>query len=295
MLTERFQRALGKAFGDGVRRRGPGHPAQPVRRLPGQRGARAGQEAGREAEGRRPADRRASRPRRRRRSAGDQRAGVRQRPAGRRLDRRPGRPPRRPARRTHPGATDDPGRLLGAQRGQGDARRPPAHHRRRRRARPHAGAPRPPRDPAEPRRRLGDAVRDAHRAPAGRRRGLPRGAAARHRPQRLLRRGERRVRGRRGVRDQGPGQGGPPPGRRRRHPAPLGRAGRPVQAVLQPRLLDAGRHAHRRRTWPASRRTTTSSPRSATSSRPRASRRSATARCASSSTATPAARASRSR
>ena len=38
-----------------------------------------------------------------------------------------------------------PDRLLGAQRGQGDARRPPAHHHRRRRAGPDAGAPRPPR------------------------------------------------------------------------------------------------------------------------------------------------------
>ena len=65
-----------------------------------------------------------------------------------------------------------PDRLLGAQRRQGDARRAPAHHRRRRRPGPDARAPRAPRGPAEPHRRLGHAVRHAHRAPPRRGRGL---------------------------------------------------------------------------------------------------------------------------
>ena len=51
-----------------------------------------------------------------------------------------------------------------------------------------------------------------------------------------------------------------PPGRRRRHPAPLGRAGRPVQAVLQPRSTRPSASRSPTTTWPASRRTTTSSP-----------------------------------
>ena len=57
-------------------------------------------------------------------------------------------------------------RLLGAQRRQGDARRPPAQHRDRRRPGAHAHVRRPPGRPREPHRRLGDAVRHADRAPA---------------------------------------------------------------------------------------------------------------------------------
>ena len=62
-------------------------------------------------------------------------------------------------------------RLLGAERRQGDARRPPAldDHRRRARARCSTFAG-PRRDPREPHRRLGHAVRDADRAPARHRR-----------------------------------------------------------------------------------------------------------------------------
>ncbi len=57
--------------------------------------------------------------------------------------------------------------LLGAEPGQGNARRPPAldHHRRRRGA--GAGVPRRHRDPPEPRRRLGHPVRHADGLPAG--------------------------------------------------------------------------------------------------------------------------------
>ena len=79
----------------------------------------------------------------------------------------------RPERRRRPGerARDGRRRLLGAERRQGDARRAPAQHRHRRRARARARGARPPRDPPEPRRRLGHAVRHAHRAPARPRRG----------------------------------------------------------------------------------------------------------------------------
>ena len=112
---------------------------------------------------------------------------------------------------------EHPDRLLGAQRRQGDARRAPAHHGRRRRPGPHAGAPRPPRDPAEPHRRLGHAVRHAHRAPARRRGGLARGRACSS-PTRTpsTRRPARDFDGDRGVRRPGPGPGGLAPGRRPR-------------------------------------------------------------------------------
>ena len=62
-------------------------------------------------------------------------------------------------------------RLLGAQRGQGDARRAPAQHADRRRAGPGARVPRPRRAAREPHRRLGHALRHADRAPARRGRG----------------------------------------------------------------------------------------------------------------------------
>ena len=198
MLTERFQRALGKAFGDEYADADPVIRPSQFADFQANAALALAKRLGEQPRERRPADRRAPRPRRASPEApeisGPGFVNVRLTDAwiAAEVDR-----PRRPPRRTHPGAADDPRRLLGAQRRQGDARRPPAHHRRRRRARPHPGAPRPPRHPAEPRGRLGHAVRDAHRAPAGRRRGLPRRPAARHRPQRVLRRRARRVRGRR--------------------------------------------------------------------------------------------------
>ena len=85
-------------------------------------------------------------------------------------------------------------RLLGAERGQGDARRPPAQHAHRRRAGPRARVPRPRRAAREPHRRLGHAVRHAHRAPARRRRGGERRVLQRARPQRVLRRGAPAIR-----------------------------------------------------------------------------------------------------
>ena len=60
---------------------------------------------------------------------------------------------------------DDRRRLLGTERRQGDARRPPALDGDRRRARPDPDVPRSRRRPGEPHRRLGHAVRDADRAP----------------------------------------------------------------------------------------------------------------------------------
>ena len=80
-------------------------------------------------------------------------------------------------------------RLLGAERRQGDARRAPAHDRDRRRARAHARVRRPHRDPREPRRRLGHAVRHADRAPSRHRRDRGRRRAQRRRSRRLLQAG----------------------------------------------------------------------------------------------------------
>ena len=193
-------------------------------------------------------------------------------------------------------AAGHPDRLLRAQRGQGDARRPPAHHRRRRRARPHAGAPRPPRRPAEPPRRLGHAVRHAHRAPARRRRGLRRGAAAGDRPERLLPGGARRS---------------STPTRtfatRARRAWCTLQAGDPDTLRLWDELVDlskryfnriytdARRHPHRRRPRRREHYNHELAGDLRRARGARASRRSATARCASSSPATPAARASRSR
>ena len=70
-------------------------------------------------------------------------------------------------------------RLLGAERRQGDARRPPALDGDRRRPGADARVRRSHGDPREPHRRLGPTVRDADRAPARPRRGRRRG---RHQP-----------------------------------------------------------------------------------------------------------------
>ena len=77
--------------------------------------------------------------------------------------------------------TSDPQRIVDrlqrSERGQGDARRPPAQHDHRRRPRAAAGLPRARGDRAEPRRRLGDPIRDADRAAARRTcRCFPRGS-----------------------------------------------------------------------------------------------------------------------
>ena len=82
-------------------------------------------------------------------------------------------------------------RLLGAERGQGDAHRAPPHDRHRRRAGPHARRRRPRRRPGEPHRRLGPPVRHAHRAPRRRRRRAGRVARPR-RPRRVLQGGDDR-------------------------------------------------------------------------------------------------------
>ena len=86
-------------------------------------------------------------------------------------------------------------RLLGAQRRQGDARRPPAHDGDRRRPRAHARVRSATTVIRE--NHVGDwgtPVRHADRAPARPRRGRRRRRARRRRPRRLLQAGERQVR-----------------------------------------------------------------------------------------------------
>ena len=221
MLTERFQRALAKAFGEEYADADPvirpsqfaDFQANAALALAKRLGSNPRDVAQRIVE---PSTSTA------RRGAGDQRAGVRQRPARRRLDRRRGERSRRPPRRTHPGAADDPRRLLRPNVAKemhvghlrttvvGDALVRTLEH-------------------------LGhDVIRQNHIGDwgtpfgmliehlLGRRRGLRRGAAAGRRPQRLLRRGPRRVRRRRGVRGPGPDARRRAAGRRPRDAAALG-------------------------------------------------------------------------
>ena len=86
-----------------------------------------------------------------------------------------GRPPRRPAGAA---ARDRRRRLLGAERGEGDARRSSAHHGDRRRAGAADDVRRPSRRAGEPHRRLGHAVRHADRAPCRPRRVVRRSRSA---------------------------------------------------------------------------------------------------------------------
>ena len=79
-------------------------------------------------------------------------------------------------------------RLLGPERGQGDARRASAQHPDRRRAGSRAGVLGPRRAAGEPHRRLGHALRHADRAPDRRGRGAGCRVVQRARPQRVLRR-----------------------------------------------------------------------------------------------------------
>ena len=112
-----------------------------------------------------------------------------------------------------------------AERRQGDARRPPAQHGDRRRPRAAPALLRPRGRRPEPRGGLGDAVRDADRAPLRRGRGRGRRGALRRRPRRVLQGGPREVRADRGVR------GPKPPARRR----PAGRRRRDAPALAHPR------------------------------------------------------------
>ena len=211
----------------GLRRRRPGDPAVLVRGLPGQRGAPARQAAGPPAARGGGRTGQPARRVRRVRAARGQRAGLHQLPAARRVDRRSGlaharRPPARAGARGP--AADGGGGVLLAQHRQGDARRAPAHDRRRGRHRARPGVRRPPRDQGQPRRRLGHAVRHADRAPARRGRGLARGGAAAHRPERLLPGRPAQVRRRPGVRRAGQEARGGPAGRRPGHVARSGRS-----------------------------------------------------------------------
>ena len=147
-----------------------------------------------------------------------------------------------------PDRADDHGRLLGAQRRQGDARRAPALDRHRRRDRAHAGVRRPPRDPHEPPGRLGHPVRDAHPAHAGHehpapeglrgaRDALPRGQGALRRRPRVRR--QRAPAGRRAA--------GRRPGDDRAVAGPRGRLAGAHQPPLRAARRDADRRGRDRR------------------------------------------------
>ena len=113
----------------------PGVAAQSVRRLPGQCRAGAGQQLG--ARARWPSGSSSPRPGRGREVSEVSGPGFINL-TFRRLDQRPGEG-RDERLGVPPGCSSRPRRLLRAERGQGDACRPPPHHRRGRRTRPHAG------------------------------------------------------------------------------------------------------------------------------------------------------------
>ena len=120
-------------------------------------------------------------------------------------------------------AAADRAGLQQPERRQGDARRAPAHDGDRRRARAAAAVRRARSAAAQPSRRLGHAVRHAHRAPARR----P-GRATRHRrPRRVLPRSAPEVRRRRSVRDAGAHPRRAAAERRRGDPRPSGGSSSP--------------------------------------------------------------------
>ena len=151
---------------------------------------------------------------------------VRRRAAGRGA----GRPPR-----------DRGHRLLVAQRGQGDARRPSPQHAHRGRPGPRARLPRSRRAAREPHRRLGHAVRHAHRVPARRGRGRQRRVVQRAGSQRVLRRGPAAVRQRPRLRRALPQPRRAAADRRRRDAAPLAHLRRRVHAPRRRGLRAARR------------------------------------------------------
>ena len=93
----------------------------------------------------------------------------------------------------------------------------------------------PRRAPGEPHRRLGHALRHAHRAPARRRRRGQRRVLQRAGPQRVLRRGAPAVRQRPGLRRALPQPRRAAAGRRRRDAAPLAHLRGRVHAPRRPR------------------------------------------------------------
>ena len=211
----------------------PRPPGVRTRRLPGQRGTASRQAA------RPPAARGGDRGRgggltgRHLLGGGRQRPGFHQPdPVGRLRRRAGGRAVRRlQARRPGRGEPrEDRDRLLGPERGQGDARRPPAQHADRRRAGPRADVPRPRGAAGEPHRRLGDALRHADRAPDRRGRGGGRRVVQRARPERVLCGRTPAIRHRPGVRGAQPAAGGAPAGRRPRDAAAVADLRRRVDA-----------------------------------------------------------------
>ena len=141
------------------------------------------------------------------------------------------------------GPRDGGGRLLGSERGEGDARRQPSVDDHRRRALPAAGPRRRRRPPREPHRRLGDAVRDAHRALGRPRRGRGGARAVGRRPRPVLPGGEAVVRRRRRVSGPQPPPGRPPPVRRSGDRPPVAPPGGRERPLLRRRLRQARRAA----------------------------------------------------
>ena len=144
--------------------------------------------------------------------------------------------------RDRPGARR---RLLGAERRQGDAHRAPPHHGDRRRARATARLPRPRRRPREPHRRLGPAVRDAHRAPrrARRRRAEPTSAGRSTRSTRRRPRSSPTT----PTSPNGPARASCAAAPRPRDDRAVATPRRDERGALERRLRQARRAAHRRR------------------------------------------------
>ena len=196
---------------------------------------------------------------------------LEQRPRGRRARRAPRR-----AARSRQGASRR--RLLGAERREGDARRPSAldDHRRCARAATRVRGPRG--DSAEPHRRLGHAVRHADRALARRRRG--RRAGQHGRAQRFLSRRAREVRQRPAVRRPRAATRRAVASRRCAHARAVAAARRAVAAIFLERLRAARRRLAQRARARRERVQRGAGARSRPSSSARASRRSTTGRCA---------------
>ncbi len=294
VLLQRLQ----AAFDTVVARRRPRASGIRPRRLPGERRPCPG-EAGRPAAasgGR--GGRGGGLPRRHLRGGGGQRPRIHQPDALGGFRRRPGgRPVRRPeAGRGRGGSPGDHRhRLLGPERGQGDARRASAQHADRRRTGACPGVPRSRRAAREPHRRLGHAVRHADRAPGGRRRGRERRDLQRAGPQRVLRGGAPAVRLGPRLRRAVPAAGRPAAGRGRGDAAAVADLRGRVDAP-RPRGVRHPRRAPDRSTTSWARASTTRCCRSwSRSSTPRASSSRTAARCACSPRASRTATASRCR
>ena len=145
---------------------------------------------------------------------------------------------------------------------------------------PRARVPGPRRAAREPHRRLGHAVRHAHRAPARRRRGGRRRVVQRARPQRVLRRGAPAVRQRPRLRRAEPAPRRAAPGRRRRDAAPVAHLRRRVACAMPARSTSCSASSSPPTTSSGRASTTRCCPSSSPSSTRRASWWRTTERCA---------------